>query len=70
MVDGLLNLCNNYRDEMAKGTFMFGLLVMVAVLTRVLQMAMFQASTQLELELLISQATRLSMMRSVHQRWS
>ena len=55
---------------MAKGTFMFGLLVMVAVLTHVLQMGMLQASTQLELELLISQATRLSMMRSVHQRWS
>ena len=49
---------------------MFGLLAMVAVSsTLVLRMAMSQASTQSELELLTSLATRLSMMRSVHQRW-
>ena len=56
---------------MAKATSMFGLLAMVAVSsTLALQMAMSQASTQSELELLTSLATRPSMMRSVHQRWS
>ena len=56
---------------MARGTSMFGLLAMVEnTLTLVLQMAMFQASTPSELELLTSPATWLSMMSSVHQRWS
>ena len=55
---------------MAKGMSTFGLLAMVGVfLILVLQMAMFQASTPSELELLTSLAIRLSMMRSVHQRW-
>ena len=62
--------CIHCRDEVAKATSMFGLLAMVAVSsTLVLQMAMSQASTQSELELLTSLATRLCMMRSVHQRW-
>ena len=56
---------------MAEGTSMFGLLVMVdSSLTLVLRMAILQASTPSELEQLISLVTRLSMMRSVHQRWS
>ena len=49
---------------------MYGLLATVeTTLIHVPQMAMFQASTLLLLELLISLATRLSMMKSVHQRW-
>ena len=56
---------------MAKEMSTFGLLAMVEVsLTLVLRMDTFQASTPSELEQLISLVTRLSMMRSVHQRWS
>ena len=56
---------------MAKGTSMSLLLAMVGIgLILVLQMALLQASTLLELELLTSLATRLSLMKSVHQKWS
>ena len=56
---------------MVKGTSMFGLLAMVETfLILVLQMAIFQASTLLELVLLMSLATRLTMTKNVHQRWS
>ena len=55
---------------MGRATSMFGLLAMEEVsLTLVQLMAMFQASTLLGLELLISSASRLNTMRNVHQRW-
>ena len=55
---------------MAKGTSMSLLLAMVGIgLILVLQMALLQASTLLELELPTSLVIRLTMMRSVHQRW-
>ena len=55
---------------MARGTSTYGQLAMVETsLIHAPQMAMFQASTLLVLELLISLVTRPSMMKSVHQRW-
>ena len=55
---------------MARGTSTYGQLAMVETsLTHAPQMAMFQASTLLVLELLISLASRLSMMKNVHQKW-
>ena len=56
---------------MAMRTSMIGQLAMEErSSTPALLMALFQASTQSELELLMSLVTRLSMMRSVQQRWS